>query len=139
MHHDGSLEGLAIDYVARSLTLTLRLPISSHQDIERRARVVVEGLVFCSIEPPWDGDGDYEAAPDGGLVLDAGEGPAKDATRLPPLPAGVFLQHFYVQSWNWRSMHIAARDARFEWIGEPTPRSEAGAIFFPGEDLPDPK
>lgn len=115
----------------------LRLPISKHQDVERRGRLSVSGLFFCSIDPPWNGDGDYEALPADGLELDGREGAAKGAA-LPPIPDGVFIHCLHVQNWNWRSIHIAARDARFEWIGEPQPSGRGDRAFFPGDEVPDP-
>ncbi len=135
--HDAYLEGLTIDWLGASLSLVLRLPMTRRQDVERRARVTVAGLFFCSIEPPSLGDPGWADTPKEGLWIDAGEGPAKGATGLPTLPADIFLHHFYVRSWNFRSIHIAGRDARLEWLGPEAPRLGPGGALFAGDEIPD--
>jgi hypothetical protein len=120
--HDAYLEGVTIDWLGQTLTLVMRFPMNKAQDVERRAQVTVSGLFFCSIEPLSLGDDNYDHIPYEGLWIDAREGPAEKATGLPPIPAGVFLHHVWVRSWNYRTIHIAGRDARLEWLGEETPR-----------------
>jgi hypothetical protein len=136
--HDAHLEALTIDWLGQTLSLVARFPMSKRQDIERRGRVVVSGLFFCSIDPAVsDGDG-YETIPKGGLWIDAREGPAVGASGLPTLPPGVFLQHIYVLSWNCRAIHIAGRDCRLEWLGEESPRLTSGGALYAGDEIPDP-
>jgi hypothetical protein len=120
--HDAYVEALTIDWLGQTLTLTMRFPMTERQDIERRAQVTVSGLFFCSIEPLSLGDSDYDHIPSEGLWIDAKEGPAEKVAGLPPLPPGIFLHHFWVRSWNYRTIHIAGRDARLEWLGEATSR-----------------
>jgi len=138
--HDAYLEDLAVDWLHARLTLTLRLMMSEHQDMDQRARITVEGLVFCSIEPPEiDVAKGYEPIPEGGLQISDGPGAEGDsASRLPATPEGCFLHWLFVQRWN-RFIHICGRHALLAWL-EPLPvasRAETRALF-PGEEIPDP-
>lgn len=136
--HDAFVEGLTIDWLVQTLTLTMRFPMTQRQEIERRARVTVSGLFFCSIEPLSLGDSDYDHTRSEGLWVDAKEGPAENAAGLPALPADVFLHHFWVRNWNYRTIHIAGRDAGLEWLGDAGPRKGPGGAFFPGDEIPKP-
>jgi hypothetical protein len=120
--HDAYLERLAIDWLGQTLTWVMRLPVNQAQDLERRAQVTVTGLFFCSIDPLSLGDSNYDHISSEGLWIDAKEGPAEETSRLPSIPAGVFLHHISVRSWNYRTIHIAGRDARLAWLGEETSR-----------------
>ncbi len=136
--HDAHLEVLTIDWLAQTLTLVVRFPMSERQDVERRAEVKVSGLFFCSIDPPLLTAGcDLEDASEG-LWVDGGEGAAKGATDLPALPADVFLHHIYVSNWNYRTIHIAGRDAQLRWLDEEAPWKGPGGALFPGDEIPDP-
>jgi hypothetical protein len=119
--------------------LTLRLMMSEHQDMDRRARIIVEGLVFCAIEPPEsDAAKGYEPIPEGGLQISDGAGvQGEGASRFPATPGGCVVHWFFVQRWN-RFIHICARDAQLVWL-EPAPvasRSPTRALFS-GEKIPD--
>jgi hypothetical protein len=50
--HDAYIEALDIDWLTARLTLTVRVMITEHQDMDQRARIILGGLVFCSVEPP---------------------------------------------------------------------------------------
>ncbi len=134
--HDATLEGLTIDWLAQTVVLVMRFPMSRSQDIERRAQVSVSGLFFCSIDPvsPRDEPG----LPGQGLWIDAREGAAEGVANLPAIPSGVFLHHILVSSWNYRTIHIAGRDARLVWLGEAEPRQRPEGALFPGDPVPDP-
>lgn len=136
--HDAYLEGLTIDWLGQTLTLVMRFPMTKNQDVERRAQVIVSGLFFCSIEPPSLGDSDYKFIPNEGLWIDGKEGPSERATGLPSIPASVFLHHIWVRSWNFRTIHIAGRDARLVWLGDEAPRKGPGGALFPGDEIPEP-
>ncbi len=138
--HDAYLERLELDWLAARLTLTIRVMMTEHQDMDQRARITIDGLVFCSIEPPEiDPAKGYTRIPDGGLWISDGPGAAEaGATSLPATPEGCFLHWFYVGPWN-RFIHVCARDARLEWL-EPAPvasRANTRALF-PGDEIPDP-
>jgi hypothetical protein len=55
--HDAYLETLAIDWPHATASMTVRLMISERQDQERRDRIDLNDLVFCSVDAP-------EIAPD---------------------------------------------------------------------------
>ena len=136
--HDAHLEGLSIDWLAQTVTLVVRFPMTKRQDVERRAEVRVSGLFFCAVDPPlltagYDLDDSSE-----GLWIDGGEGPAKEVTGLPALPPDVFLHHIYVSNWNYRAIHIAGRDAQLRWLDDEAPRKGPGGALFPGDEIPGP-
>jgi hypothetical protein len=138
--HDASLEALEVDWLRGRLALTLRLVMSERQDLDRRARIDLEGLVYCSIEPPEiDPAGGYEPLPDGGLRISEGPGPAVSrSSLLPATPPGCFLHWLYVGSWN-RFIHLCAREARLTWLEEaPVPARATTRALFPGDEVPDP-
>ena len=134
--HDAYIEGVTIDWLAETLALVMRFPMTKNQEVERRARVTVTGLFFCSIEPLALGSDDYKHIASEGLWVGARAGAAKGAAGLPPLPDEVFLHHFYVASWNYRTIHVACRDARLDWLEDEMPRKGPGGARFPGEEIP---
>ena len=139
--HDARLETLEVDWLRARLTLTARLMMSEHQDLDQRARFTLDGLVYCSIEAPEIDPGrGYEAIPPGGLMVSEGTGaaPGYEAT-LPPTPQGCFLHWFFVVQWN-RFIHVCARDARLTWLDPSPVAARAGTrALFPGDELPDPE
>ena len=136
--HDAHIEGLTIDWLSQTLKLVMRFPMSERQDIERRGEVTVSGLFFCSIEPPELGQPDFDDVPSEGLWIDGAEGIFKGVTGIPPVPAGVFLHHFWARNWNGRTIHIAGLDASLRWLGEESGRVGSGGALFPGDEIPDP-
>ncbi len=121
--HDALLERVAIDWLAATVTLSLRVKVTERQDFDRACRIDVGGLVFCSVDPPTvDPSRGYESVPSGGLWIGAGEGAANEesAKQLPEIPDGCFLHWMFVRDWN-RFIHICGRTATFTWT-EPQPR-----------------
>jgi len=77
-----------VDWLRARLTLTVRLMMSEHEDMNQRARISIDGLVFCSVEPPEiDLARGYEPIPEGGLQISDGPGAAGEgAASLPATP-----------------------------------------------------
>jgi hypothetical protein len=138
--HDSYLEALTLDWPRAAASLTVRLMMSERQDQERRARIDLAGLVFCSVDAPEIApDRGYTPTPADGLRLADSEGAAPGAEAvLPTTPEGCFLHRLYVNDWN-RSIHICARDASLTWL-DPAPVPAQGHMpaLFPGEEIPDP-
>jgi hypothetical protein len=136
--HDAYLERLEIDWVQSRLAFELRLMMTESQDKDQRARLTVNGLVYCSVEPPIVDPPAYEATSPDGLWIDAGDGAAADAVGLPATPPGCFVHHLLVSNWNYRSIHICGTAADLTWL-EPEPvASRAGTrALFPGDEVPD--
>ena len=113
---------------------------SENQDMDRRAKTTVTGLVFCAIDPTEiDRGRRYDPTPDAGLWVDSGEGPADEAkAKLPEVPAGCFLQWFFVKEWN-RFIHVCGKHAELTWTEDaPVAARATTRALFPGEtiDLP---
>lgn len=138
--HDAHLESVHIDWAAARLTLNVRVALGKHQEEDRRAKIVVEGLVFCAVDPPQiDRSNGYEPTPQTGLRIDSGEGAAghaKDA--LPVTPTDCFLTYFFVSNWN-SFIHVCGRNASLEWQ-EPNavPSRSTARAMFAGDEVPDP-
>ncbi len=129
--HDAYLEQLEIDWSSGRAVLGLRLMMSEHQDMDQRAKVIVEGLHYCSVPPLVQPDA-------GGLWLDTGA-ETKTLSGHPPVPAGHFLHYFFVRESN-QFIHICGRDARLEWIeSAPVPARSGMRALFPGDTIPDPE
>ena len=88
--HDAFIESLELDWLRARATFTMRLMLSERQDLDRRARVVIEGLVFCSVEPPEiDPSRGYDPIPEDGLRISDGAGAAEPGrVPLPTVPEG---------------------------------------------------
>jgi len=50
--HDAHLEHLDLDWPHATASLTVRFAMSERQDLDRRGRIDLMGLVFCAIDPP---------------------------------------------------------------------------------------
>jgi hypothetical protein len=115
--------------------------MSEHQDQERRARIDLTGLVFCSIDPPEIApERGYKPTPEAGLWISDGEGTAPGAAGvLPPIPDGCFVHWLFVHDWN-RFIHVCAREAALTWIdpGPVAARSDRRALYT-GDEIPDPE
>ncbi len=137
--HDAYLEALSVDWPRATASLSVRLMVSERQDQERRARIDLKGLVFCSIEAPEIApERGYEPTPSAGLWIDDGVGVAPGASvSLPAIPEGCFLHWLFVNDWN-RFIHLCARDASLTWLSEAGPATAATRALFPGEEIPDP-
>jgi|HubBroStandDraft_5_1064220.scaffolds.fasta_scaffold244119_2 hypothetical protein len=120
--HDARLESIEVDWLNARATLTVRVRVTAGQDIDRRGRITVGGLVFCSIDAPEiDPSRHYEPVPADGLWIGSGQGAANDEakSRLPLVPDGCFIHWLFVQNWN-RFIHICGRNADLTWL-EPQP------------------
>jgi hypothetical protein len=100
--HDAYLESLSLDWPRATASLTVRLVMSESQDEERRARIDLTGLVFCSVDAPEIApERGYTPTAPNGLWLSDGEGAAPGSEAvLPKLPEGCFLHWLYVKDWN---------------------------------------
>lgn len=132
--HDAYLEAIDVDWLKGTLVLSVRVMITERQDMEQRARITITGLVFCSIDAPEiDPARGYEPMPEGGLRINAGEGPANEEARskLPRTPEGCFLHWLFVQQWN-RFIHICGREAELTWTEQaPTAARAANQMRSP--------
>jgi hypothetical protein len=112
---------------------------SERQDRERRGRILLSGLVFCSVDAPEIApDRGYTPTTADGLWISDGEGRAPGAeTALPAIPDGCFLHWIFVNDWN-RFMHVCARDASLTWLDEhPVPARGSTRALFAGDEIPD--
>ena len=50
--HDAYIEAVDIDWSRATLTLSVRVMMTERQDTDRRAKIIVTGLVFCAIDAP---------------------------------------------------------------------------------------
>lgn len=137
--HDAYLEGLAIDWLKKTVVLDLRVMMSEEQDLDQRARLIVSDLVFCSVQAPEiDPARRYEPTPEGGLWIDGGEGIGTPSVELPKTPEGCFLHWFFVQPWN-RFIHVCARSAELQWVeSEPQPSRASTRALHVGSVVADP-
>ena len=140
--HDAYIEAVDIDWSRATLTLSVRVMMTERQDMDRRAKITVTGLVFCAIDAPEiDPKRRYEPTPEGGLWIDSGEGPANDEAkaRLPKPPDGCFLHWFFVQNWNC-FIHVSGRDAELSWTEEaPVASRTTKRALFAGDEVADPE
>ncbi len=114
--HDAFLETLHVDYVAGVAELTVRLLMTETMD--QRARLRVEGLVYCVVDPP-----DPRAQRPGALWISDGSGVAPSAVeRIPPAPEGCFAHWFFLHEGN-AFIHICGRSAALAWLEQaPVPK-----------------
>jgi len=123
--HDAEIFSLELDYPAGIAKFRLSLLVGWPEDPDperqayQEATMMVMGLCFCSIDPPYPG---YPFHPDGRPICVSGD-PAKPdhMPSLPELaakfPAGTWCYRFFVHDWN-AFIHIAARDVELTWVGE---------------------
>jgi hypothetical protein len=79
--HDARLESIEVDWLNARATLTVRVRVTAGQDIDRRGRITVGGLVFCSIDAPEiDPSRHYEPVPPTG----SGSVPVKELRTMRP-------------------------------------------------------
>lgn len=123
--HDAEIFSFELDYVAGVAKFHLNLLVGWPNDPEpesqayQEATLVVEGLCFCSIDPPY---ATYPFLPSGKPILVTG---AKAKDNAPPfvpdlvakLPAGTWCYYFFVDDWN-ACINIAGRNAVVTWVGE---------------------
>jgi hypothetical protein len=123
--HDAGIFSFELDYVAGIAKFHLNLLVGWPDDPEperqayQEATLVVSGLCFCSIDPPYS---TYPFLPDGKPICMSGD-PAKP-DHLPSLPDLVakfprdtWCYRLFVHDWN-AFIHIAGGDAEVTWVGE---------------------
>lgn len=136
--HDAYLEALEIDWPNAKLVMSVRVMITERQDMDRRMKLIVTGLVFCVIDPP-RADARGGSTAEGALWIDSGEGAANEEARatLPEVPAGCFLHWFFVHPWN-SFVHVCGERAALEWTEvAPVPARAATRARFPGDEVAD--
>jgi hypothetical protein len=132
--HDAHVESLTVDWTRAEVVLVVRVAIGEHQETDQRARIIVGGLDYCSIEPP---RARTPLQPGNGVWVQPDAETAEVEGQ--PTPAeGCFLHRFFVSDLN-SCFYVAARDARLEWVETvPQPSRSQTRALFPGEEIPDP-
>ncbi len=135
--HDAYVEQMELDFARSAAALVVRVMMSEPQDLDRRARIDLGGLVFVTMEGP---EAAELAAPTegGGLWVDSlAVAPENVPPEMPRAPAGTWVHQFFVHQWN-RSFYVCAREATLTWL-EPTavPARSATRALFPGGTLPE--
>ena len=123
--HDAEIFSIELNYAAGVAKFHLSLLVGWPEDPEperlayQEATLMVTGLCFCSIDPPYP---TYRFHADGKPICVSGD-PAKP-DHLPSLPdlaanfsAGTWCYRLFVHDWN-AFIHVAGRDAEVAWIGE---------------------
>lgn len=135
--HDAYVEAVAIDWLARTMTITVRVMITASQDMDRRARLELGGFVYCVMQPPRiDPSQGYEPTPAAGLWIDSrAVTPDQRPATLPPTPEGCFVQELFVQSWN-AFVYVCAREAALHWLeNEAQPSRARTRALYPGDNV----
>jgi hypothetical protein len=118
---DAYITSLIIDYENRTaivhLSLRGNMPDSPNKNEYSRAVLAVDGFYYFSVDPP---DSDHLFYPGRSKItvdgLPEDDFPLFEVLK-PRLPVGAFCCRFFVHDWN-SFTHIAAKDARFSWIGD---------------------
>ena len=123
--HDAEIFSFELDYAAGTARFRMNLLVGWPDDPEperqayQEATLVVNGLCFCSIDPP---SSTYPFLPDGKPICVSGD-PAKSdhLSSLPDLaakfPSETWCYRFFVDDWN-AFIYIAGREAELTWVGE---------------------
>jgi hypothetical protein len=129
--HDGFVERVDVDWLVRECRLVLRLMMDDGQTTERRARVVVAGLEYLSIDPPGTPDKTVD-----GLWIDTGPGHAPNrAADFTPTPEGCFVHWLFVHQWN-SFIHVCGKEASLEWLDPaPVPVRRGTGFALPGDKV----
>ncbi|MDX2151422.1 MAG: hypothetical protein SFV54_11865 [Bryobacteraceae bacterium] len=110
--HDAELLGIRVDWSKRTVRLEFRVRSDNSSGVVERyeVAVLVEGLVFCSVESPARGS---RFDPEGRAFIDTGEGFGLEEyrARLPEIPVGTFLQWIFVSQWN-SYIHVCGASAK---------------------------
>ena len=114
--HDAKIEHISLDYLRGTLLMKMRLligtPGGGDQDEYGSAEMKVNGLYFCSIEPP---DPTYPFRPNGQLLGVSGDGSGGSSPEVrelaQSLPADASYYRFFVEQWN-SFIYIAASDVQ---------------------------
>jgi hypothetical protein len=126
--HDADLLSIHVDFLGHQAAFDLDVPMDERQTASRRGRLVVEGLIFCAIEPPRN----VIAGP---AWIDSGNTPDVGTATLPVVPSGAFVHWFFLQDAN-SFIHVAGTGARFDWTGDTQSSSQSRHGFaLPGDDV----
>jgi hypothetical protein len=125
--HETDLLTVRVDFSGQVAVFDLDVPMDERQMTSRRGQLVVEGLLFCVIDPP-------QKLVQGPAWIDSGNTPA-GAAKLPAVPAGAFLHWFFLHDSN-SFIHVAGTATRFAWTAEPESSSPSRHGFaLPGDEV----
>lgn len=116
--HDMHIETLALDFERRVATFRVSIWVGGPSEVQeerdnmRNAELILEGLVFCVLDPP---DASYPFdAPEALWSVDLCE-PDPEMPLSKTLKPGAFAGRFFVHQWN-AFIHVAATNAILRWI-----------------------
>ena len=133
--HDALLSAMHVDWLHHRLIIELRPKVSERQELDRGARIAVQGLVWMVVDEPGEGAmAAYVPSLVGGYDIDSREGVARQG--LPSAPEGSFTHYFFLVERN-SFVHFCARDASFEWTEAAPSRCGGRGALFPGDEIPD--
>ncbi len=122
--HDSKLLGLDIDWIGRSIVITVDLlaglPDAEDPEAMRVGRICVREACLFFIEPP---DPEYHFSIAGGPSGLDGDGPwrldqtAELDSLIQKLPAGTTTYRFYLADWN-SYLYLAGSNVEFSWTEE---------------------
>jgi hypothetical protein len=118
--HDAKIQKVGVDYAEHSAIIAIHLlvgmPDNANPDEYRQATLKINGLCYCSIEPP---DPTYPFLRGGAPISVAGY--PEDPVTFPALnallavmPKDITCYRFFVHDWN-SFIHIAAKDVQISW------------------------
>jgi hypothetical protein len=119
--HDAFLKSVTLDYRHRKATIALDVWVGDlhaasddEREAYRPAKVALTGLAFWVCEPP-----SAECVEDGAeacLRIDHGAvSSLAHPPKLPPAPAGCFVDWIFVDEWN-ACVYVAAEKADIAWV-----------------------
>lgn len=117
--HDAYLQRLSLDYAKHEAVFTLKIwdgdPDADNPaqcDAYRSGRLILNGLLFCVIEPPDTGLDESDSAL--WITADSSDfDELKTNPKLPEIQDG-FRHWFFISTLNC-FMYVAAKNASFEW------------------------
>lgn len=111
--HDALLLRLAIDYSVGEVLMALDVVINDAREPEYREGLLrMTGVHFAVVDAPGANATLNSSRPS---RIDTGSGhPSTSVINLPSVPAGHFLQWFFVSDRN-AFIRVAAKDATFTW------------------------
>ena len=116
--HDAEVETIHIDYLHRTMELTLDVWIGtmadplSTRETYRKGVLTITGLQYCAMDVP---DERYPFAEPDAITIDLAE-----ATEFQPEGAA-FACRLWVNEWN-RFIHVSGTSAELAWRAEPINR-----------------
>jgi hypothetical protein len=118
--HDAELRSFTMDYVARTLDLSLDIWTGDLDDPKKRelyrpARLSLAQVAYLAIEPPDDREPWLKGE---SIQIDTGLGiPEASPYAMPIHPAGTFRAYLYLGGLN-TFLHVAAEHASLQWTGD---------------------